>query len=678
MKALVFVAVLGLVAPVAAVAQPRRPSRPAPPPAAPAQQAPAPVPAQSGGKADVYELFLHAHAIEDEDVDGAIAAYKRAMELDPKASAIPADLADLYMREERPADAIAMAEQALAITPDDHDAHLVLGTVYASMLGGQDAQNLSRAERQEYVTKAIQHLEQSFEGSINSADPNMRALLARLYIATNMLNKAIPILVELIKQEPQWSQGPDLLIEAYTDAGRAAEAKTWLEENAPDAPQLYLQLGDIYVRERHYDEAVDAFNRALAVSPRNAALRVRLAQALLASGGREDAVRARDVLREITGPRIPDDALYFLSRAERLSGDSGAAAETARRLITQNNQRFDAYEALAAALMDQRKFQSIVDVLAPVVEQAATTSTPATRGNSNNATRTLVPYLGYAYQELGQFDKAIATFEAAQKALPNDPSFTGYLIQAQMAAKNYSAAAELARKARADRPGDLRLARLESLALRSGGKVDAGLAVLEDFVKAQSENVAAVVSLAQAYSETNRGAKAIETLRGAQTKFPGESSITFELGMALDRQKKYAEAEAVFRDLIAKEPDNAAALNYLGYMLAERGGRINESVDLINRALALDPGNGSYLDSLGWAYFKDGKFDLALDPLQKAAGQLTANSVVQEHYGDLLFKLGRIDAAIEAWDKALSGDGDGIDKGGIDRKIRSARQKLPK
>ena len=158
--------------------------------------------------------------------------------------------------------------------------------------------------------------------------------------------------------------------------------------------------------------------------------------------------------------------------------------------------------------------------------------------------------------------------------------------------------------------------------------------------------------------------------------FQDTTGITFELATVLDRQKKFAESEALFRQLLSKEPDNAPALNYLGYMLAERGERLDESVDYIKRALALDPDNGSYLDSIGWAYYKDGKFDMALEHLQRAAQMLTTNSVVQDHYADVLFRLGRYDDAIAAWTKALSGDLDSIDRGDIDKKIRNAKQKL--
>jgi tetratricopeptide (TPR) repeat protein len=78
-----------------------------------------------------------------------------------------------------------------------------------------------------------------------------------------------------------------------------------------------------------------------------------------------------------------------------------------------------------------------------------------------------------------------------------------------------------------------------------------------------------------------------------------------------DKQKRFAEAESAFRQVLSRDPDNAIALNYLGYMLAERGERLDESVTYLKKALQVEPENPSYLDSLGWAYFKADKLDLA-------------------------------------------------------------------
>jgi tetratricopeptide (TPR) repeat protein len=204
------------------------------------------------------------------------------------------------------------------------------------------------------------------------------------------------------------------------------------------------------------------------------------------------------------------------------------------------------------------------------------------------------------------------------------------------------------------------------------------MAILEEFARTNADDADAVLALAQGYLDANRGSQAIRVLRDAQAKFPAETSLTFELGTVLDKEKRYAESEAVFRQLIAKEPENAPALNYLGYMLAERGERLNESVDFLKRALAIEPENGSYLDSIGWAYFKQNKLDLAEANLRRAAEQLKTNSVIQSHFGEVLFKVGRYDQAIEAWNRALTGDGDEIDRAGLDKKIRTAKQKIKK
>jgi Flp pilus assembly protein TadD len=252
------------------------------------------------------------------------------------------------------------------------------------------------------------------------------------------------------------------------------------------------------------------------------------------------------------------------------------------------------------------------------------------------------------------------------------------LIEANIAAKKFAVAADLARDAAKEHPDDLRLARLEAQALRQSGKADQGVSVLENAARQHPDDPTAYVALAQYYSDADRAPQAIKLLQDARTKFPEDISIAFELGAVLDKDKKFADAEAAFRDLLKRDPDNAAALNYLGYMLAERGERLDESVDLLKKALEMEPDNGSYLDSLGWAYYKADKLDLAENNLKRAADQQKTNSVIQDHYADVLFKLRRYEDAIAAWTRALNGDGDSINRVDIDKKIKTAKQKLDK
>jgi tetratricopeptide (TPR) repeat protein len=621
---------------------------------------------------EAYAQFLLAARHEDDDdIDGAIAAYKRAMTLDPKAADVVAALADLYLRHDRVPDAISTAEQALKVDPKNTEANRVLGTIYAGMVS--DSPRAGRQTQQQNLTRAIEHLERAAERPVGQgyADANLRAMLARLYMAAGTFDRAIVLLTDLVKQEPGWQDGAVLLVQAYASSGRTEEAIRWLEQNAGSNPELLPTLADFYSRQNRWTDAATAYERALQGNPRSFDLRLRYGSTLLNLDDEKNVARARDVLREAVALQADSErALFLLSQAERRSGEIEAAEATARRLIARNAKSPRGYFALAEALEERARYQAVVDALAPALAGFRTGEQRET------ALGMLLPHLGFSYQQLGQFDKAIETFEEARKAAPQDAAVAAYLVQAYLGAKNYSAAAAAARAARAQHPDDIRLARLEAAALRYAGNADQGIGLLEELLKKQPDNPEAHVALAQAYAGANRGPQAVKVLQDAELRFPAEESITFELGATFDKIKRHADAEAAFRKLIARDPGNAAALNYLGYMFAERGERLDESVDLLKRALQIEPNNGSFLDSIGWAYFKSGKLDLAEQNLRRAAEQLPANSVVQDHYGDVLGRLGRHDAAIEAWSRALAGDGDSIDRSDIDKKIRSARQKL--
>jgi tetratricopeptide (TPR) repeat protein len=630
---------------------------------------------------EAYAQFLLGHHLEEADnIDGAIAAYKRAMELDPTAAEITAQLAGLYLRQNKIEDAMATAEQALKIAPANVEANRVLGIVYAALAESASQRDGARGRgadprSDENLAKAIRHLELAAArppgpGQVQ-ADPNVRATLARAYVHSGAFDKAIPLLTDLVDQEPGWSDGPLLLAEAYLGAGRPKDAITWLEGQSD--PRLVATLAEFYERDSRWSDAANAYKRALERSPRSNRLKTRYASALLKTGNRDDVGKARDVLTEITAAGSTDvEPLYLLSQAQRRLGDARAAEATARRVIAQNSRSPWGYYALAEALEERRQYQAIVTELAPVVAELRG------RSDASITASLLLPHLGFAYQALGQADKAIGAFEEARKLSPKDPSIASYLIDANLAAKKYSAAADLAKAALADNPDDLRLMRLHAQALRQSGKADQGIAVLEDAVKKHADDPFAYIALAQLYSDVDRGVQAVKVLQDAQAKFPSDTSLTFELGAVYDKQKKFADAEAAFKQIIAREPEHSAALNYLGYMLAERGERLDESVSLLKRALQIEPDNGSYLDSLGWAYFKQDKLDLAEESLRRAADQLKTNSVIQDHYADVLFKLGRYEDAVAAWDRALSGDGDSINRGDIEKKVRSARQKLPR
>jgi tetratricopeptide (TPR) repeat protein len=632
----------------------------------------APGPAAAPGKvAQAYEQFLIGHYLEEnEDVPGAVAAYKKAMELDPLAAEIPAELAALYLRHDQIDEAVATAEQALKVAPLNQEAHRVLGLIAAAKADGRRAPGGAVDEN---VTAAIDHLEKAIANPLGEADPNARGTLARLYIRAGAYDKAIPVLVDLVRQQPGWQEGPRMLAQALAGAGRIAEAIDLLDEQASEDPSLLPTLADFYERQQRWDDAANAYARALNVAPRNTELKTRYAQALLNAGGQDDLTKARDALTDLVSTRNDVRALYMLSQTNRRLGDLAGAESAARRLIGAQDTSPWGYYALAVALGEGRQYAKSVEALKPAIVKFHSLT-----GDHSLELGMLLPHLGFAQQEIGDVDGALASFDEAYRLSPKDPVVASYLVGANIAAKKFAAAVDIAKKARLDNQNNLPLARLEAQALVRDGKGDQGIAVMEAALQDHLDNPNAYVALAQTYTEASRAPKAVEVLRQAQTKFPETTVIPFELGAIFDKQKNFVEAEAAFRQVLAREPEHAGALNYLGYMLAERGERLDESVAYLKKAVAMEPENGSFLDSLGWAYFKAGKLDLAEENLRRAAEQLRTNSVIQEHYGQLLFEVGRFAEAIEAWNRALEGDGGSIDRADIDRRIKDARQKIRK
>lgn len=309
MRVAVLIALLSVATPIAAAAQ-QKPDR----------------------VAEAYAQFLLGHHLDEtDDETGAIAAYKKAMELDPAAAEIPGELSALYLRENRVQEAMTTAELALKIDPSNREANRVMGIISAALSetspGGDS------------VAKAIKHLETSIAGLGAEADPNVRATLARLYISARQYDKAIAMLTVLVDEQPGWQDGPMLLAQAFSAAGRTADGIAWLQDRAEDDPRLLPTLGEFYERERRWKDAAEVYGRAVEQSPRNNDLRARYASALVNAGGRDNLLKARDLLATLTSSRAGEQAriLYLLSQTQRRLGDFNAAEETARKVIAQSS-----------------------------------------------------------------------------------------------------------------------------------------------------------------------------------------------------------------------------------------------------------------------------------------------------------------------------------------------------
>jgi len=180
-------------------------------------------------------------------------------------------------------------------------------------------------------------------------------------------------------------------------------------------------------------------------------------------------------------------------------------------------------------------------------------------------------------------------------------------------------------------------------------------------------------------------AKALDEAEKIAATPKEKETVYFTRGAMFERQKKVEPAEAEFRKVLASNPDHFGALNYLGYMLVDNKIRLDEATQMIKKALEGDPENGAYLDSLGWAYYQQGKYEEAEGLLSRAIERIGADGTVHDHLGDVYLKLGKIKEAITQWQASLKDfrspagvDSDPDDVTKVTRKLDAARVKLAK
>jgi len=171
--------------------------------------------------------------------------------------------------------------------------------------------------------------------------------------------------------------------------------------------------------------------------------------------------------------------------------------------------------------------------------------------------------------------------------------------------------------------------------------------------------------------------EAINYLRRARSLNPDDDEISFQLAASYEQNKDWFKAVYHLREAIRINPQNVEALNYLGYMFAEKGVRLNEAGILIKKALKIEPGNGYFIDSLGWVYYQKGLIDKAITELKKAIELLSGDgeddAIIREHLGDAYYKKGEFLKAKEQWEFSASLDGEREE---VKRKLEELKSKL--
>jgi tetratricopeptide (TPR) repeat protein len=430
----------------------------------------------------------------------------------------------------------------------------------------------------------------------------------------------------------------------FTDAEDAFQAILRVD---PENRAASLGLLRVYERSRRWDKAIPLVQTYLKAQPSNLGLKVQYGSLLLRARRFADAKRTlEEVLAADPGNR---EAIRLYAALLSETRETDKADEVLRKLERLDPDDADVTFRRAVNFLEARRLDDARKILQDLREKLV--KNPAKDPELSQVEGQLA-YIAYLKKD----------YEASASML-TPHLFDGDELNIQA----FNLLVQIARDR--ERPADgLKVAR-EVVAKGKGG-VSAG-ACLGEFLlrspsageKAEGEKVLqdlasgareGALASADAWQRLENYVQAAETARAALETYRDDPDLLFRLAASLERQKKFAESEVAFERLLAVRADHAPALNYLGYMWAERGENLSRALDLIQKAVDLDPGNGAYLDSLGWAYFQLGKYDLAERNLREASDLNPDDATIEEHLGDLFEKRGEITIARARWKHALT------------------------
>jgi tetratricopeptide (TPR) repeat protein len=620
----------------------------------PAQPAPRKV-----DRAAAYYHYTLAHMYEEqitiygrsELASKAMEEYRLAIEADPSSEFLTSGLAELYVKTGRIRDAVLEAQDILKRDPNNLEAHKLLGRIYLRSLGdmpgnGNGSDNVLKL--------AIEQYEQIVKIEPNNVDDHL--LLGRLYRLNNDLQKAEDELKTAVKLDPDSEEAITTLSLLYSDEGDTNHALQVLSA-VPDtgrSAKLYAALGATYEQRKDYKSAIDAYKHAIQLDRDNLDAIRGLAENLLNDGQLDAALDQYKVIADAN----PEDAQTYLRMSEiyRRQGKYDEALESLKKAEAMVPDALEVPYNIAVVYEAQARYDEAAKILQDLLKKTEKPDTSYSQADRNNRA-IFIERLGMIYRDQENYPAAV---EAFRKMIPlgDDNTRTGYqdVIDTYREAKQWSQATAVAKEAAQKLPGDRELRMVLDAQLADTGDPAQPIADVRSLLKGTPEDREVYLRLAIMYTRLKRWSEAEEALNKAEqlaTKAEDKEYVYFLRGSTYEREKKYDEAEAEFKKILATNPQSSATLNYLGYMNADRGVQLEESLNYIKAAVSLEPTNGSYLDSLGWAYFKLGKYDLAEETLSKAALRLGSDPTVQDHLGDLYQKTGRLKLAAAHWERSV-------------------------
>ncbi|MDP9122419.1 MAG: tetratricopeptide repeat protein, partial [Acidobacteriota bacterium] len=483
-------------------------------------------------------------------------------------------------------------------------------------------------------------------------DAQTALTLGRVYLERQQADKAVEVFRDLVRLAPQQRLAYALLVEALLRAEKGKEAEGVLGEMLsvdPESLDARLTLAELQGQRGDHKAALQTLTAAPDSERGDPRLRRQLAWSQYLTGDLDRALgNVEPLIKE-----LPDDSQLVLLKGMLFTA-LGRNAEAAQLLGALHGTR-PKDPALAYALARVLEREGRRGEAAKVMSEAVSGLAREGKGDEERQARLELAQVYFDGKEWGKVADTLAPLLELKGKPGTEPARDQALLlsaDALIEKKSFDQAlALLARNASSPLPPVVAGKRAEVL-YRSGREAEARRE-LEALGGPPQANPQAVLSAAQAYQRLNRYEESVPLLVPLVARQPDSIQAHFLLAAAYERTGKRQQSVTEFRRLLALDPAFHAALNYLGYMFAERGENLDEARTLVEQAVALDPDNGAYVDSLGWVYFRQGRLEQARATLERATHLETEDATVHEHLGDVYGAMGQVDHATQAYRRAI-------------------------
>lgn len=520
-----------------------------------------------------------------------------------------------------------------------------------------------RAEREWDFAEAAKN----YEKVVNHDPTNheFRLTLARLYLRLGELDKVEEVCKEALKRFPNDEVFSIILADTLSSRGRNEEALSYLKiglENSSKKNKTYALAGAIYSKNGDLEKAREMFEKLSLISPGNPLGNHYLGTTLAKLNRFNEAEKS---LRKALGLRPSfKKSREFLAWVLEKKGLREKAIAQYNFLLKLDPDDKNAEDRLERLILAEEKNEKLIYEGFPMPEDSSVNLK-----------------LGIMFYEQGRAGRALEEFRLllAEQENKNLRLLIAKIYEDKERYKEALVELDLVRKIEPDSVGVLlQIARMQNL----NGNIKESIKVLEEAVKIEPDEDQLYHSLSLAYMSENNYQVAIKNIRKAIEIDDKKDSYYFELGALLERVGNYDEAINSMQQVLEINPMHSNAHNFIGYMYALQGKKLDLAIDHLKKALMIQPQNGYFLDSLGWVYFKKGENKKALAEIKKAMIYTDPDPVLYEHLGDIHYSLKNYFEANKAWKISLSLTNKKVEKpdGGelpdsteLKRKIRDVR-----